>query len=826
MFIQTSNIMQIQAFARMVRYRLDFVFAKIGFTLLQQLYHARKAWTALKIHEEKRLRPFRIRVHDVRLLVRSPDALDEENLDPPILSEPVSKRVGEISVGVYDARVRPGRHADGPDNRYVPIIISSHQYLFPGNCLLFIHSLQCPFDISHQYYRADQLLELLLHGHLESPEYNTSCYGKQPFTKGSLFLTICVHDIDSDRIERGEREIEGTRAHNLRQLYRVDAPLKLRKDLRAERISPSLLSYLGVPYPHPDPQNLEKIIDNYRVASFYIDNPYILIPRCSPSVSVTLTLSQVIAWPRAIAIGQSTQNLKRVLFLHKVSAWNQGLSPCNWTNLPEPDEGRRLLITLPDNISSENGGLRVTVSQDITKTAHSSSASSATFSPTRSKNRKSSISTLPKVSPKAPHSPTSKISSPKIFKSLTGSPSSNAPPHIPDTANDIFGGVITWSLLSITNENLNEGGYLLSIPRGSGDRGNLARREVWCVVVDRCFLSYLPIDSMKPRAYADLKHCYVTPMVDGIFRIDNEQAVSSSSSFKTLYFMGRNKQEGATWFRKLYTQSASNNTRKYSALDFLPGGVAAAFSILHIKGDEAGFNPRSFREDGDTTIRKMRTPGHRVTSLLASLRADPMLAFVYKAKEKDDFQDWDGSFDRSNQEPTRKLTINQMMKIKKARISDLVGRMKSFAGGDKEDTEEGSCWVGSDLAVAIATAVKTANRASSSSIVNITAMDGVDRRNKGTEATTIAAVTNESYPLKSSTLKGIRSSPCRPSNGLFLLFKSSKESKKGRQTIISLGDLSVGVRSEPVSKSRLARFNSMSCTPEERKKNFSAVGNT
>ena len=37
-------VIKVQSFTRMVRYRLDFIFAKIGFTKLQQLFRAKKAW--------------------------------------------------------------------------------------------------------------------------------------------------------------------------------------------------------------------------------------------------------------------------------------------------------------------------------------------------------------------------------------------------------------------------------------------------------------------------------------------------------------------------------------------------------------------------------------------------------------------------------------------------------------------------------------------------------------------------------------------------------------------------------------------------------------
>ena len=63
-------IVKVQSFARMVRYRLDFIFAKVGITYLQQAFRTRKAWISLREREEKRHRPFRLRVNDVRLFMR------------------------------------------------------------------------------------------------------------------------------------------------------------------------------------------------------------------------------------------------------------------------------------------------------------------------------------------------------------------------------------------------------------------------------------------------------------------------------------------------------------------------------------------------------------------------------------------------------------------------------------------------------------------------------------------------------------------------------------------------------------------------------------
>ena len=63
-------VVKVQSFARMVRYRLDFIFAKVGITYLQQAFRTRKAWISLREREEKRHRPFRLRINDVRLFMR------------------------------------------------------------------------------------------------------------------------------------------------------------------------------------------------------------------------------------------------------------------------------------------------------------------------------------------------------------------------------------------------------------------------------------------------------------------------------------------------------------------------------------------------------------------------------------------------------------------------------------------------------------------------------------------------------------------------------------------------------------------------------------
>ena len=296
-----------------------------------------------------------------------------------------------------------------------------------------------------------------------------------------------------------------------------------------------------------------------------------------------------------------------------------------------------------------------------------------------------------------------------------------------DGVGEVHGGVLTWSLLTMTNENQNEGGYLFSVPRGAGERGALVRREVWCVLVDKCFLNYVALDNIKPRLHADLKQCYVAPMADGIFRIDSDQ--SAPNSFKTLYFMGKNRKEGARWFWKLYTQSASNSIQKYSGLNFQPGGEGAAFAMTRGERDEVGLGTadRGVLEEDELSVRKLSA--HRnVSSQLQTLRADPMMAFVYSKEGAN----WDNTSVKStstaSSRPVRKKTITRLMKAKKTGFADLITRSKSCAEGFDDSGVE-HVWVGLDMSAAIAAAVEAVEAAPVEEFASSDSLDG--RRGQG-----------------------------------------------------------------------------------------------
>ena len=106
----------------------------------------------------------------------------------------------------------------------------------------------------------NQLLEFFQHNHVEAPEYNTSYKEIHAYPRGSMFLSICVHEFDEETTEEMRERTEDMKRKAFRQLYRIDVPLKIRKDLKSERISLQYLTNLGMP--PIDPVVFEKIQEN------------------------------------------------------------------------------------------------------------------------------------------------------------------------------------------------------------------------------------------------------------------------------------------------------------------------------------------------------------------------------------------------------------------------------------------------------------------------------------------------------------------------------------------------------------------------------------
>lgn len=140
--------------------------------------------------------------------------MEEEGPKPEIVPKgrQFKKKLGELGAGPYENYFRPGRPPEIPE-----------------------HSL----------------IEFFQHSHVEAPEYNSSCKDFHPFAKGSMFLSVCVNELEQGWGSKQDQSINhfedenGSKGKRQKQLYRIDIPLKCRKDIKSERVTMALLMNLG-----------------------------------------------------------------------------------------------------------------------------------------------------------------------------------------------------------------------------------------------------------------------------------------------------------------------------------------------------------------------------------------------------------------------------------------------------------------------------------------------------------------------------------------------------------------------------------------------------
>ena len=88
------------------------------------------------------------------------------------------------------------------------------------------------------------------------------------------------------------------------QFHVVPIIIKMRKELKAERLTVGHLAAVGIT--KFTPSQFEYIAENFRLATFFIEQPYVLIPYTSSCISIVMTVSQVTAFPRTMVLGQVT----------------------------------------------------------------------------------------------------------------------------------------------------------------------------------------------------------------------------------------------------------------------------------------------------------------------------------------------------------------------------------------------------------------------------------------------------------------------------------------------------------------------------------------
>ena len=201
------------------------------------------------------------------------------------------------------------------------------------------------------------LLDFLQHGHIEDPAFAKPFKGGHNLPKGSLFLTVTVHEYEDQPIDKvsalGHVDLNNTDGIAPIQMFRYDFQLK--ETGRVIDIKPSIMNKLG--YEDLPSGTIEKLAKQYQIVAFNTSKPYILIPFTRANVEVRLTLSEVKDWPKSVVLGQSRFNVCYHLTRKKVASFHQTMIPVfDDYLLPEPEEGTRLNVVLPLRPKKTRGG--------------------------------------------------------------------------------------------------------------------------------------------------------------------------------------------------------------------------------------------------------------------------------------------------------------------------------------------------------------------------------------------------------------------------------------------------------------------------------------
>lgn len=543
---------KIQSFARMVRPKADFTRVIVGILILQRTLRARRYWR--KAEGEKRsalLKPFRVRIHGVYVLINLDSAaegvssseanaeetmvngLEGSNSNTTSTMKPFHNLIGEMSANAF-AEIMKSEHAPDPTSLTTGAVTttttSSSVLTTPTTGLPL---LTIPGASSTNANNAattltsgssadgtacsDDFLSLLRNGHIEVPSF------MQPFklapgkvvNRGSYFLTVSV---------QRARHLRDTDPNyeDIKQLYRIDT--QLRVDGSPMKLTPLLAKRLGMEL---DASGCEAF-SHFRVQKLLLSKPYILFPASDSCVVVKLVVSQTYTVAeifKTAVVGMATVPINTNIIWKRNFSANTGLVP----------------VDTIDDLPTADDGCRVDLHAKRPALTTQSSLTAVTSS-----NKK-----YPADSIRRDHGRTGGAVSSKLKLSeeerVPGQPA---------------GAVVTWSLLTVSYDLGDFAGevFLLSQPFIQA-----SRRRQWITLIDRVLRIYSTPSDLLPNLIFDLRSTHVVPLDGGIIRVKYR--------LDTWFFYFIKPAEGIEWLRKMYSQSISNDIRKYSDAMIVPKRV-------------------------------------------------------------------------------------------------------------------------------------------------------------------------------------------------------------------------------------------------------------
>jgi len=387
-----SSSLKIQSFFRMAYHRNRYCKLLNGVTALQELFRVRKLKIQNEIRKSNVKRPFRIRIHDIHLLIPKQFRLASSSTSSNLNASPTSNLANKPAT-VTNNNTNNNSSNSGTNFQVTP----------PKSSLRFIGEMTS--IVYENVFGVDQkpnkelcirdkdrdIIDLLSQGHVENPPYCRPHRQFQPAIRGSLFLTVTVHEVPSYGSGKEgvgalptQNQLRSKPDRSYDQLFRMDFPLKMMSPPTS--VKPQQLAKLGFDC-NPDPSaanntsDVNRIAKQFQLATFNISkSPYILVPFVGSNIELRMTISEITDYPNAVLMGQLCFPVHYYLFYERIVSLRQPLQDSfsgsqDSLEVPQLDDGCKINIFLPDRGPFPNSSPSATNTNSSSSSLTSSSSS-------------------------------------------------------------------------------------------------------------------------------------------------------------------------------------------------------------------------------------------------------------------------------------------------------------------------------------------------------------------------------------------------------------------------------------------------------------------
>lgn len=301
-----------------------------------------------------------------------------------------------------------------------------------------------------------------------------------PFPPKTLFLTVTA-----TRVEAGQ----------LKQLYRIDIPMREIAHDRAHSSHSSPSRHDHQRHSHNQQQHKPSHVCQYEVIKevaaqldgkgsaqnfskirIYPPKQMILLPALPANVTIYLTVSEVVDWPRAYLVGQSSLHGDNYLIWRQVVSLSQGISTCDMEDLPKNDSHSRLQIHIPT----------LNTAQDEEEDSFSRAVTAEGSRASKKKAKRTHI----------------------------------------------VGGRILWTLIP-SSFIASIAGPLFFLPQASIAS---SKKRCWCVVLEGCLIVYGHMIDIRTKEIIDLSVCTVHMLEAEVMKIHRSKSVDGAKGPDQTWF--------------------------------------------------------------------------------------------------------------------------------------------------------------------------------------------------------------------------------------------------------------------------------------------------